>query len=81
MRTSTTSKITSISFSEDYLIVFTDNQKYQWKISDISKRLFSASETERNIFTISPSGYGIHWPTIDEDLSLMGLLNRSSLGA
>ena len=25
-------------------------------------------------FKVSPSGYGIHWPLIDEDLSFNGLI-------
>ena len=47
----------------------------------ISKALFElypvldkASETELSHFEISPSGYGIHWPLLDEDLSIDGLL-------
>jgi hypothetical protein len=36
--------------------------------------LANASETERKKYEISPSGYGIHWPLIDEDLSIDGLL-------
>lgn len=34
----------------------------------------NASEIERNTYEISPSGYGIHWPLIDEDISIDGLL-------
>ena len=30
--------------------------------------------TKKNLFEISPSGYGIHWPLLDEDLSIDGLL-------
>lgn len=37
-------------------------------------RLFDATEAERNNWQISGSGYGIHWPDIDEDLSTEGLL-------
>ena len=29
---------------------------------------------ERATFEISPSGYGIHWPLLDEDISIDGLL-------
>jgi hypothetical protein len=25
---------------------------------------------------LSPGGYGIHWPLLDEDLSISGLLRR-----
>ena len=37
-------------------------------------RLLSAKKKQRNHFEISPSGYGIHWPDIDEDLSVYGFL-------
>ena len=74
MRSTVINKITSVSFSGDSMIIITDKGKYQWKISDISKRLLSASDIDRNNFKISPSGYGIHWPNIDEDLSISGLI-------
>jgi len=44
-------------------------------LAKISSRLLKASQTERLRFEVSPSGYGIHWPLIDEDLSIDGLLN------
>ena len=44
--------------------------KYNWNIRNISNKLLNALEADRNNFIISPSGYGIHWPTLDEDLSL-----------
>ncbi len=37
-------------------------------------RLLHASEEERGNWEISGAGYGVHWPTIDEDLSTEGLL-------
>jgi hypothetical protein len=39
-----------------------------------SKRLASATDKERLNAELSPGGYGIHWPLIDEDLSVNGLL-------
>ena len=36
--------------------------------------MYKASETDRNFFKISPSGYGVHWPSLDEDLSIGGLI-------
>ena len=40
----------------------------------ISSVLEIASMEERYYFEISPSGYGIHWPLLDEDISIDGLL-------
>jgi len=35
-------------------------------------RLWNATPAEREIFEIGPSGDSIHWPELDEDLSLEG---------
>ena len=37
-------------------------------------RLAYATQTERSTFQISGGGYGIHWPDLDEDLGVEGLL-------
>ena len=37
-------------------------------------RLLNASESERSEWELAGGGYGIHWPSIDEDLSVDGLL-------
>jgi hypothetical protein len=68
-------KVSSIYFEQEYLVLILSDQKYLFKIIEISDKLAKADEKERNNFQISPSGYGIHWPGIDEDLSINGLLN------
>jgi hypothetical protein len=37
-------------------------------------RLKNATRSELENYEISPAGIGIHWPEIDEDLSVAGLL-------
>ena len=37
-------------------------------------RLLHASQEERDNWQVSGGGFGIHWPSIDEDLSVEGLL-------
>ena len=37
-------------------------------------RLLHGSEVERANWKISAGGYGIHWPDLDEDLSVEGIL-------
>lgn len=37
-------------------------------------RLAYGTPAERNNWVISGGGYGIHWPDLDEDLSVEGLL-------
>ena len=37
-------------------------------------RLLNATDEERNVWEVAGGGHGIHWPRIDEDLSVEGLL-------
>jgi len=69
--------ISEIKFKKDNLIMVVDNQTISLKLSDISKKLAHASSQQRNDYKISPSGYGIHWRQLDEDLSVNGLLKKS----
>lgn len=39
-----------------------------------SWRLEEATPSERQCYEISPSGYSVHWPEVDEDLSARGAL-------
>jgi hypothetical protein len=54
------------------LLIGKRNVRIPWE--KCSKRLASATEQERLYVELSPGGYGIHWPLIDEDLSVNGLL-------
>jgi len=67
-------KVTGLRFEGDFMILTIDGQKKRFKVKEISPTLHHASEQEKNTFEISPSGYGIHWPLLDEDLSIDGLL-------
>lgn len=73
--------IEKIRFEGNLLIIVVDGMKHEFELSNISKRLTDASEFERQNFEVSPSGYGIHWPLIDEDLSIDGLLGIKHLPA
>jgi hypothetical protein len=33
-------------------------------------RLVSASKEQLENYEVSPSGYGVHWPDVDEDISV-----------
>lgn len=37
-------------------------------------RLLDASDADRANWEVAGGGYGLHWPTLDEDLSTEGLL-------
>ena len=66
--------VEKLAFKGDILTLHVDGKEYQFKLLDISGKLAKASDFEREKYEISPSGYGIHWPLIDEDLSIDGLL-------
>ena len=67
-------QVTDVYFKEELMTVTIDGQKKTFRVSEISPALEHASDQEKNLFEISPSGYGIHWPLLDEDLSIDGLL-------
>ena len=46
--------------------------------ADCSAKLAAASAEARRQAELSPGGYGVHWPQIDEDLSIGGILRRTS---
>ena len=57
------------------LIMETGPVSIPWEIC--SERLARASQVERDRAELSPSGYGIHWPLIDEDLAVGPLLRTA----
>jgi hypothetical protein len=61
---------------ENYMLIATisDGQIVSIPIANFS-RLRGASEDKLNYFKISPSGYGIHWPDLDEDISIKSFLS------
>ena len=67
-------EIKNLHFSGEYMILTIDGDEKKFRIKEISPALERASQDERNAYEISPSGYGIHWPLIDENLSIDGLL-------
>jgi hypothetical protein len=48
-----------------------------WK--DCSEKLATASTAHRLKAYLGPGGYGIHWPLLDEDLSVGGLIARKAI--
>lgn len=70
--------IENVRFRHNQLCLIVDGNAYEYKLEEISDALAGASKTQRETFDISPGGYGIHWPLIDEDLSIDGLLHLST---
>ncbi len=67
-------EVAGIEFTDSTMILEVDGKRHEFKLKEISKLLSKATMEERKKFEVSPSGYGIHWPLIDEDLSIDGLL-------
>ncbi|MFN8279745.1 MAG: DUF2442 domain-containing protein [Saprospiraceae bacterium] len=72
--------IDSIDFIENNIIITINNKVYTWNLEKISSKLLNASDADRRVYQFSPSGYGIHWPKLDEDLSINGLLKTIEPG-
>ena len=71
-----TNNIESISFENDLICLQINGEIIKVPIAKVSKKLTNASDLQRNFYKVSPSGYGIHWPLIDEDLSVASLLKN-----
>lgn len=67
-------EIADLRFEGDSMVMTIDGEERRFPLAEVSPALAKATERERNVFEISPSGYGIHWPLLDEDLSVDGLL-------
>lgn len=64
-----------IEFEGNNLVIQKNDVKHVVDLKIASSKLLHASEAEPKLYRISPSRYGIHWPLIDEDLSIEKLLN------
>ena len=67
-------EVGGVSFRGTTMFLRVDGRDYEVDISSQSQRLASATPTQRQNFVVSPTGYGIHWPDLDEDLSVDGLI-------
>jgi len=69
-----------VEISGDLLILVVDGGRYEIRFADQSTALARATDAQRRNFVLSPTGYGIHWPDIDEDLSIDGLIGVKHKG-
>lgn len=65
---------TAIELTRESLGLLIGKRIVQIPWEKCSNKLASATEEERLNAALSPGGYGIHWPMLDEDLSVSGLL-------
>ena len=70
-------KVEAVEFEGGTLILRADGEVYRVKTAAVSERLAQASPAAQRSFRVSPSGYGIHWPELDEDLSVDGLIHSA----
>lgn len=73
----TTHTILEIVFDQTSLQLVMDGKSIKVPLDRVSPKLRAASDLQRNLYTISPSGYGIHWPLLDEDLSVEALIRAA----
>ncbi len=67
-----------IETTPEALIVTTETGSVSIPWQRCSKSLAKASWPERSRADLSPSGYGIHWPLLDEDLAVGPLLHSAA---
>ena len=66
--------VSNLKFEGNFLVLTIDGEEKRFTLKGISSALEKATYEERNTYEVSPSGYGIHWPLIDEDISIDGML-------
>jgi hypothetical protein len=68
--------IESIIFKQNSMIIYINGIEHCFELDKVSSKLLNATSIERNEYQISPANYGIHWPLIDQDLSIKKLLEK-----
>ena len=71
--------VANVGFEKHYLLLRVDGKDYRIDLHQYSKKLASADERTKMNFEVSPSGYGIHWPELDEDLSIDGMIKAAKV--
>lgn len=69
-----------VAVTEDALVVYLEDARTISVPLVWYPRLSYATPQERDNWEISGAGYGIHWPDLDEDISVKGLLIGNSSG-
>ena len=72
------SRVEDVSFTANSLAVRLKDGRQISAPLDWFPRLKSASPADRATWETCAAGHGIHWPSIDEDLSVEGLLRVTS---
>ena len=73
--------VQNVAFTDGEMVLTVDGATHRFELKAVSPRLFYAKQIERKRYEISPSGYGIHWPLLDEDLAIDGLLGINNMSS
>lgn len=71
--------VKNVRFEKYHLLMRVDGKDCRIDLRPYSKKLAAADERTKMNFEISPSGYGIHWPDLDEDLSIDGMIKAAKV--
>lgn len=63
-----------VSFDGPVMHLRVDGTDYEIDLTRQSPRIATASQEQLESVEVSPVGYGLHWPDVDEDLSIDGLI-------
>jgi hypothetical protein len=67
-------KVDDIVVKGTHLHIVVDGDAYDIDLVAQSARLRRGTEAKLKNIEVSPSGYGLYWPELDEDLSIDGLI-------
>lgn len=70
-------EVSAVQFDNYFLYLLVDEQAYRIQWKECSERLLQAQDDQRRFVRVSPSGYGLHWPLVDEDLAIDPLLQHA----
>jgi hypothetical protein len=70
-------RVMNVSYTDDNLVVELEDGRCISMPLAWYPGLLHATQTERDDWQVAGGGFGIHWPSIDEDLSVEGLLREA----
>lgn len=67
----------SAQATAESLIIDVSGVRHRIPWAQCSELLAQATDDQRRHLELSPSGYGIHWPLLDEDLAVGPLVEKA----
>lgn len=69
-------RINKVYFEEDTMVFEGEGFKTKIPLKLVSRKLLNANETDRAVFSFSPSGYTISWSNLGVNLAVSTLLAK-----